>query len=732
MKLLLRIRGRHLGGGTLCVVACILMYALYTYHADHPSIFYVTSDQSVSLVAWFCASFAALTFFLIGALALLLPFVLWYSSYVLVMNRSWRQEWDRVIALGVGLLSLSCLLAHVSDIHWRGMMLKSGLLGEWCAQVMTHDMILVYVVNSALICASLVVFMRLNVIALCQRVARIVRVLRIDRVAVWCVLAVVNVVMKTVRFFHYCFGALFGSVVERDVELQCDADQLEDAALFEQIVHDEFWKHVDGNVAQENEVAQPRVAPEVSLRTDMPVYHVPHVDLFAQDVDGTNKHALQVELEARSKILENKLARFGIEGVVVRIQQGPVVTCFEYEPKIDTKLSRITTLEDDLALALEATSLRILAPIPGTSVVGFEVANKKRQSVLFAEGVRSASFQTFRGALPLVLGKDTLGRDLVVDLADMPHLLVAGSTGSGKSVALNAMLISLLCRHTPDELRLILIDPKRLEFSMYADIAHLLFPIVTMPKRALQVLQWVVKTMEERYELMAQQGVRSINDYHRSGGERARHTMPYIVVIIDELADLMMTSGKSVEEWIARIAQMARAAGIHMIVATQRPSVDVITGLIKVNFPSRISFRVTSKVDSRTILDEVGAEKLLGFGDMLYIDAKQSTLRRAHGAFVSDAEIKRVVDHIRGQMSSRYLELDYQSMSNPATREEDDEIYHEVLEFLNDLDEISISLLQRRFRIGYNRSARIIEALESRGIVMPSDGGKLRKVVKHN
>ncbi len=438
------------------------------------------------------------------------------------------------------------------------------------------------------------------------------------------------------------------------------------------------------------------------------------------------------ELEARAKTLEEKLERFGIYGSVVGIKSGPVVTLFEYEPAIDTKLSKIVALEDDLSLALQAMSIRILAPIPGRSVVGFEVANTDRKDVLFTTLFSAPEYQQGSAKLPLILGEDTVGGKVIADLARMPHLLIAGSTGSGKSVALNAMLISLVGKLSPAQMKLILIDPKRLEFAPYADIPHLLFPIVTQVQQVPSILRWVVKNMEQRYELMAHVGVRNITDYH---AQKAAHNewepLPYIVVIIDELADLMMTVGRDVEDLITRITQMARAAGIHMMVATQRPSVDVITGLIKVNFPSRISFRVTSKVDSRTILDGGGAEKLLGRGDMLFLDSTAASLRRVHGAYISDAEIARVVNHLRLQQPVSYLNLQEELAAlAPQSHEESDELYETIVEFVRTQEEVSISLLQRKFRIGYNRAARIIDQLAAQGMILPADNGKTRKVVR--
>jgi len=436
-------------------------------------------------------------------------------------------------------------------------------------------------------------------------------------------------------------------------------------------------------------------------------------------------------LASSASVLEEKLRCFGVLGSVVGIKNGPVVTLFEYQPDIDSKISKIIALEDDLALALQAVSIRIIAPIPGKSVVGFEVSNVRRKNVLLAELIQSSAYEKCTADIPLILGQDIIGNNVVVDLAKMPHLLVAGSTGSGKSVALNTMLVSILCARTPDEVRLILIDPKRLEFAPYADIAHLLFPIITEPKQAITVLAWVVNEMETRYKRMAEKGARHCVDYNKLVEDTDK--VPFIVVIIDELSDLMMTAGKEIEGLIIRITQKARAAGIHMIVATQRPSVDVITGLIKVNFPSRISFRVTSKIDSRTILDCGGADKLLGQGDMLFLDSADSLLKRVHGAYVTDEEIKKVTNAIRDQQPPCYLDsAPSLSMAGVEIGHEDIMLYESILEFLKKekIDEISISLLQRKFRIGYNRSARIIEILESRGLVISSEGGKARKVVR--
>ncbi len=471
---------------------------------------------------------------------------------------------------------------------------------------------------------------------------------------------------------------------------------------------------------EEHTLEQLTIAPGTPFR-------IPTYALFPVQKEHQTDTATHHDGEQRAATLEHKLERFGIKGKVVSITQGPVVTLFEYQPSIDTKISTIVAREDDLALALQALSLRIIAPIPGRSVIGFEVAHAKRRAVLFCHLLKSSAFSSFSGLLPLVLGKDTLGNDVVIDLATMPHLLVAGSTGSGKSVGLHTMIMSLLCSKTPDEIKFILIDPKRLEFAAYADLPHLLFPIVTDPARATAVLKWAVATMEDRYATMAEAGVRNAAEYNSRLDPSNEAYFPAIVIIIDELADLMMTAGKDVETLIARLAQMARAAGIHLIVATQRPSVDVITGLIKVNFPSRIAYKVTSKVDSRTILDGMGAEKLLGKGDMLFLDTK-GMLTRVHGAYVTDTEISLTVNYIKAQRAAAYTELI--SLKNDDPGEDSDELFQDVIEYLKSKDEISISLVQRVFRIGYNRSARIIDQLESSGYILPSDGAKMRKVNK--
>ncbi|MBI4828705.1 MAG: DNA translocase FtsK 4TM domain-containing protein [Nitrospinae bacterium] len=473
------------------------------------------------------------------------------------------------------------------------------------------------------------------------------------------------------------------------------------------------------------------------------------------------------ELLKRSMILERKLLDFGVEGKVIQVSPGPVVTMYEFEPAPGIKVSKIAALADDLAMSLRATSVRVLAPIPGKSVVGVEVPNPSRETVYLREMLASGEFSEAESWLSMALGKDIGGTPVMADLAAVPHLLIAGSTGSGKSVGINAMILSILYRASPADVKFIMIDPKMLELSIYEGIPHLIAPVVTNPKKAANALRWAVAEMERRYQKLSELGVRNIDGYNRyvekqnaasrgkkrktvremeaelaagaisEGEEKPLEKLPYVVVVIDELADLMMVASKDVEDALARLAQMARAAGIHLIVATQRPSVDVLTGLIKANFPARISYQVRTRVDSRTILDSMGAETLLGRGDMLYLPPGTSRLRRIHGPFVSDQEIHRVVDFLKGQQQPVYDEQILETPPDAAGVDADgiepgggaaDEFYDQAVELVAKTRQASVSMVQRRFRIGYNRAARIVEMMERQGLVGPADGLKPREV----
>ncbi|MCG3777738.1 MAG: DNA translocase SpoIIIE [Nitrospira sp.] len=508
-------------------------------------------------------------------------------------------------------------------------------------------------------------------------------------------------------------------------------------------------------------------------------YTLPDPALLLSDPSVPMGRVTEEEIKAQSDVLTRALLSFGIAGKVTEVRPGPVVTMYEFEPMAGTKVARIVNLADDLALALKAVSLRIVAPVPGKSVVGIEVPNLYREMVSMKEVVTSEAFSRAKSKLSLALGKDIFGAPLIADLKTMPHLLVAGATGAGKSVGLNTMLLSLLFSAKPDEIKFLLIDPKRLEFQTYDGIPHLLRPVITDPKSAARGLSWVVAEMERRYQLLSEAGVRNIDAYNRkvSGAQGMLETdrtakadqpelpiqflsqeerlsagettlqegspgsslppktppepLPYIVVMIDELADLMMVAPKEVEDKIARLAQMARASGIHLVLATQRPSVDVLTGLIKANFPARIAFQVSSKTDSRTILDANGAEALLGRGDMLYMASGTGRLMRGHGSFVSDEDVRRVVEFVKDQVKLVHNQDLQIALKQEDAKEEEalDEVYEQAKELVLSTGQASASLIQRRLRVGYPRAARMIEQMEAAGIVGAAGRDGRREVV---
>jgi S-DNA-T family DNA segregation ATPase FtsK/SpoIIIE len=486
------------------------------------------------------------------------------------------------------------------------------------------------------------------------------------------------------------------------------------------------------------------------VRKRRPSTLLPSLDLLDHSLSVQREQSPEA-LQTQARFLEQKLRDFGVEGEVVQVLPGPVITMYEFAPAPGIKVSRIVNLQDDLALVMRALSVRVVAPIPGKAVVGIEIPNRQRETVRLRGLLDSEEFRASTSTLSFALGADILGKSVITDLALIPHLLIAGATGSGKSVGLNSIICSLLFRATPADVKMIMIDPKMLELSIYDGISHLLIPVVTNPKRAAVALRRVVEEMERRYQLLAAKGVRSIAQYNQVvADEQALNSgnvssapiqgedtpapvekLPYLVVVIDELSDLMMISSREVEDSLTRIAQMARAAGIHLIVATQRPSVDVLTGVIKANFPARVSFQVSSKTDSRTILDANGAEKLLGRGDMLFLAPGTSKPQRIHGAYVSEAEINRLVEAWKVLEQPHYDDSFLESSGDMIDLEDEeyDEKYDEAVALVARIGQASISMLQRRLRVGYNRAARMIETMEKEGIIGPADGVRPREVL---
>jgi len=467
---------------------------------------------------------------------------------------------------------------------------------------------------------------------------------------------------------------------------------------------------------------------------------------FLDDPPVRPESVSEDNLQMQSMLLEKKLEDFSVSGKVVAVTPGPVITTFEYEPAPGVKINKIVNLTDDLALALRAQSIRIVAPIPGKAVIGIEIPNADRETVRFKEMATSRAFETAKSKLTLCLGKDIEGNPVMTALDRMPHLLIAGATGTGKSVALNTMICSILYKATPVDVRFIMVDPKRIELSMYDGIPHLITPVVTDLRKATNALFWAVREMERRYEVLSERQAKNIEQHNRkvgkakkagSAGEETEdlEQLPYIVIVIDELADLMMAASRDVEMALTRLAQMARAAGIHLILATQRPSVDVLTGIIKANFPTRLTFQVSSKTDSRTIIDTIGAENLLGNGDMLLLPPGTAKLQRIHGAYISEIELVRITDHLKKQKPPEYDTSITQAPAeekSDAAEEEHDERYDDAVALVTKTRQASISMIQRHLRIGYNRAARIIETMEKEGVVGPSDGVKTREVLVRN
>ena len=744
--------------------------ALMTFSPDDPSfnksVTGMTVANSVGMVGAYFSDGLARVF---GSGSFFFPVITAFLGWALIRGKDFR-NWLLILSSGIlfliGLCSLLAIQFKVDPFFGQavpvGGLVGHGLGGFLVAWLNPSGAVLTLI---TLLFVAFLVMTRIPVNVLVERTGTIFKILAAGLMLGG--VGIKNMVLKSLSVIR--------ALIETAQTAREASQKVKKAAVAPVIVTrsrpEPVVKPVEktGNKKKE-EKAEFVVQDHFPFMTSSGKYQVPPLSLLQDPPpdEGIQTDKARDEILASSAILEKKLLDFGIEGRVVQVLPGPVITLFEYEPAPGIKVSRIVSLTDDLSLAMRCVGLRILAPVPGKPVVGIEIPNMRRETIYFKEVMTSDEFQLLQSNLTLAIGKDITGEPAVQDLATTPHLLMAGSTGSGKSVGLNAMICSILLNATPDEVKLIMIDPKMLELSIYDGIPHLISPVVTNPKKAAAALQWAVSEMELRYKMMAESGVRNINGFNELAEELQKEydqelkkrqkankgvkpamaedgepedeemmpeppaKLPYIVILIDELADLMMVASKGVEDSLTRLAQMARAAGIHLIVATQRPSVDVLTGIIKANFPTRMSYKVTSRVDSRTILDAMGADKLLGKGDMLFLPPGTTKLQRLHGVMVSDAEIQRIVDFIKKQAKPHYQEDIFQSVvqaePNEEEAEEFDEKYDEALAIVAKDRQASISYIQRRLRIGYNRAARIIETMEREGVVGPSDGVKPREV----
>jgi S-DNA-T family DNA segregation ATPase FtsK/SpoIIIE len=736
------------------VVALVMLVALASYNASDPGFSSTGStDHAVqNRIGPFGAYLASLLFFLFGKPAYLFPIMLGVACFVMFRQspeEEGRTRFNTAVRIGGFTLMLiaSCGLA---TLHW-----SAGSLPATAGGVVGH-------VGKGL--ESAMSFLGATLLLLTAWMAGVSLAFGVS----W--LTIIDRIGAGIWNFVGWIKARRS--VARDVAVGVEAKKARvEAAKVEE-------KKAAARVKPRIEAPAPVVekSERVEKERQVPLFDAPKAGelpplKLLDDPPARESGYSQEALEAMSRLVELKLKDFGVEVEVVAVQPGPVVTRFEMRPAPGVKVSQITGLAKDLARSLSAISVRVVEVIPGKSVMGLEIPNEKREIVTLGEIIKSKSYDDVQSPLALALGKDIGGNPVTADLAKMPHLLVAGTTGSGKSVAINAMILSLLYKSTAEHVRLIMIDPKMLELSVYEGIPHLLAPVVTDMKHAANALRWCVAEMERRYQLMAALGVRNISGFNRKvkdaidAGKPIRDPvmtamaandptldqskiqdlvpLPYIVVIIDELADMMMIVGKKVEELIARLAQKARASGIHLVLATQRPSVDVITGLIKANIPTRIAFQVSARVDSRTILDQMGAEALLGHGDMLYLPAGTSVPTRVHGAFVSDAEVHRVVEVLKKTGAPNYIEdiLDGPSAPLPGISGEggegggggdsgeQDALYDEAVKIVTSERKPSISYVQRRLKIGYNRAARLLESMEQAGVVGPLQPNGSREIL---
>lgn len=720
----------------LMLIGCFIALSLISYNPDDPSFNSVTNKPPSNLFAYTGSYLADFLYQFFGIASFILPICCIYWSLII-----WRLERKRlIIRLFLMILAIISLSISFSNIKINYLPAGGGgaigiIIYPFCKQLSIYAGYIVIFTNFILL--FLLSELKLswiwhNIISLCQHI------------------------------LYKSYFSFFAITTNKTANYQ--ASRKTPFINHEEVNHSQ--KINPGQQQPEKFTSSPlkNLRPDLLTKEDDDLLFLPPIELLKPVNNQNIKTENAAELQQNAQVLLKVLADFGVKGQIIHISQGPVVTQYEFEPAAGTKSSRIIGLSDDIARSLSAISTRI-AVIPGRNVLGIELPNKQRAFFCLRELIETAAYQDNNITLPLILGKDLAGKPYVADLAKMPHLLVAGTTGSGKSVAINAMIISLLYRYTPLECRLIMIDPKMLELSTYDNIPHLLTPVVTEPSKAVVALKWAVKEMENRYRSMSNIGVRNIAGYNARISEACKEgkvlertiqtgfdpetgqpiyetiemsmkKLPFIVIIVDEMADLMLVAGKDIELSIQRLAQMARAAGIHIIMATQRPSVDVITGVIKANFPSRVSFKVTSKIDSRTILGEQGSEQLLGMGDMLYM-GNASKITRVHGPFVDDLEVEKITEYLRSTGTPDYIsavtqQLDDDEVATEDTSDDstsDEALYKRALQIVQLERKISISYIQRCLRIGYNRAANLVEKMEQTGVISPPNHTGKREIL---
>ncbi|MDB9957434.1 DNA translocase FtsK [Candidatus Pelagibacter sp.] len=662
-------------GIALVVIGLLLMVSLATFSPDDPNFIFPDNTEIKNLLGFNGSYTADLFFQTFGLIALLIPFTLIFSGLNIVLNKKifliFESIFYSVLYCSFGSLFFSFFYPSAFNLYING---NGGFIGKYLETTFLTSLINI---NSQISYYLLILIIS--------------------------ILFLISVHFK-INYFYKIIKKLLALIFAKKEKSYTNENEI----ISEFIPQEEIT-----NLIQED---LPFIKSENKTPSKKIRFKLPTIDLLKIPTQK-DREKLKDEDYIDSEFLEKILLDFGVSGNIKKVSHGPVVTLNEFEPAAGVKVSKIINLSDDIARNTSSESARI-ATIPGRSTIGIELPNSSRENVYLSEILSSSDFNKKDIRLPIALGKNISGIPVVGDLASMPHLLIAGTTGSGKSVCINTIILSLLYRHTPDKCKFILIDPKMLELSTYEGIPHLLCPVITEAKKAASVLGWVVKEMENRYRLMTKEGVRNIDGYN------AKHTlaMPYIVVVVDEMSDLMLVAGKEIENYIQKLSQMARAAGIHIIMATQRPSVDVITGTIKANFPTRISFQVTSKIDSRTILGEQGAEQLLGKGDMLYMSSANKIVR-IHAPFVSESEIEKVNNYLRSQAEPNYIDeilnfVDEKELSGDASSSSDkDELYQSALDIIRSEGKASTSFLQRKLQIGYNRAARIIDMMEAEGVV---------------